>query len=446
MKALIVGFGVSGIGAKNFLESQNIICEIAKAEDINSGENLNDKKYLDRLFDGLSFIVTSPGISSDIRLLKLARLRKIKIIGELELAALNIKGDIIAITGTNGKTTTVSIIKHLLQNLDKNVFLAGNIGTAATSICTKTQKDSISILECSSFQLENVTKFHVHIAAILNISEDHLNRHKTMKNYIKAKQNISKNQTQKDFLLINADDKLLMQNIPKTKAKIFYFSTKKQVCGCYVKNNCIYFNDGINENKLLSLKYVKLVGEHNISNILCAILAVYLQTGHLFLLKNISSFYGVAHRIEFIRTISGVSFYNDSKATNIDSTLVALKSFKSNIHLILGGSDKGYSFDKLFEMLPKNVVQIIACGQTAQKIMDSAKKYEFYNIKIANNLKVAVDICKIDAKNGEVVLLSPACASFDQFKNFEERGNIFKKIVEEIVVCENVCAKNNQTT
>jgi len=145
------------------------------------------------------------------------------------------------------------------------------------------------------------------------------------------------------------------------------------------------------------------------------------------LLKNISSFYGVAHRIEFIRTISGVSFYNDSKATNIDSTLVALKSFKSNIHLILGGSDKGYSFDKLFEMLPKNVVQIIACGQTAQKIMDSAKKYEFYNIKIANNLKVAVDICKIDAKNGEVVLLSPACASFDQFKNFEERGNIFKK-------------------
>lgn len=446
MKALIVGYGTSGISAKNYLENHGVFCEIAKDEDINSEVNLNDKNYLDRLFSGLSFIVTSPGISPNILLLKSARQRKIKIIGEFELGSQALCGDIIAVTGTNGKTTTVSIIKHLLQNLNKKVFLAGNIGTAVTSICDKTDSESITILESSSFQLENIKSFHAHIAAILNITEDHLNRHKTMKNYIKAKQNITKNQTADDFLLINADDELLLQNIPKTKAKIFYFSTKKRVKGCFVMRSSIYFSDGIIENKLVSLKNIKLVGEHNISNILCAVLAVYLETGKLFLLDNISTFHGVAHRIEYVKTIGGVAYYNDSKATNIDSTIVALKSFKCNINLIVGGSDKGYGFDKLFEALPKNVAKIVAFGQTSTKIEKAAKKFKFDSLELARNLKEAVMLCKETAKSGEVILLSPACASFDQFANFEERGNIFKKIVEELFASENDYSRIKKTT
>ena len=438
MKVLIVGKGISGYHAKNFLESHKFICEFANEEDINFEKNLLNKEYLDRLFDGLSFVVTSPGIPLDAPILKFARKMKLKIIGEFELGCKFVKGDIIAVTGTNGKTTTVMILKHLLQNQKKEVFLAGNIGTAVTQICDKTTKDSITILESSSFQLESIKTFHAHIAAILNITEDHLNRHKTMKNYIKAKLNITKNQTKDDFLLLNADDEILMQNIPKTDAKIYYFSTKKKVVGCYLKNNSIYYFDGINENKLVSLSNIKLVGSHNISNILCAALAVYLETGKLFLLENISTFHGVSHRIEYVKTIGGVAYYNDSKATNIDSTIVATKSFECGINLILGGSDKGYKFDSLFKNLPKNVVYITAFGETSKKILDSARKYKFRNIEYAKNLREAVFLLKLNAKPGEIILLSPACASFDQFLNYEERGNVFKKIVEEFVSYENV--------
>lgn len=435
MKALIVGCGISGISAKDFLEKQGIICEFAKSQDINATSF--DEEYLDRLFCGLSFIVTSPGISFDNLLFKKARERKVKIISEFELGTNNSKGDIIAVTGTNGKTTTVMLIKHLLQNQHKNVFLAGNIGTAVTSVCDKTNASSILILECSSFQLENIKSFSPHIATILNITPDHLNRHKTMKNYIKAKLNITKYQTKNDYLLLNYDDEILMKNIPKTKAKIFYFSTKKRVVGCYVKSGSIYFYDGTTENKLVSLKNVKLVGEHNISNILCAVLAIILETGKLNLLGNLSTFQGVTHRIEYVATIDGVAYFNDSKATNIDSTLVAIKSFKQNINLILGGSDKGYNFDNLFAGLSKNVKNIVAIGETSQKILSSAKKYGYTNISLEKTLNDAVKSLKNKAQSGDIILLSPACASFDQFNNYEERGNVFKKLVKEIALYEN---------
>lgn len=435
MKALIVGCGISGNSAKNYLEKQGITCEFALDKDINA--NSFEKKYLDRLFYGLSFIVTSPGISFDNLLIKNAKKRKIKIIGEFELGTKNSKGDLVAVTGTNGKTTTVMLIKHLLQNQHKNVFLAGNIGTAVTSVCDKTNDESILILECSSFQLENIKDFHPHIAAILNITPDHLNWHKTMKNYIKSKLKITKNQTKNDYLLLNYDDEILMNNIPKTKAKIFYFSTKKRVVGCYTKNSCIYFYDGSKETKLISLKNVKLVGKHNISNIVCSVLAVILETGKLELLSHLSSFQGVPHRIEYVTTIGGVTYYNDSKATNIDSTIVALKSFKQNIHLILGGSDKGYDFDKLFAGLPKNVKNIAVIGETTKKIFESAKKFKFENMFSCKDLKNALVCLKNKAFSGDVILLSPACASFDQFKNYEERGNVFKKLVKEITFYEN---------
>lgn len=444
MKVLIAGSGKSGRSAYDFLFNKCEEIDFVDENLLNSKE-INEKE-LDRLFQGLSFIVTSPGLSLDVQFLKEAEKRKIEIVGEFELGCRYINGDIISVTGTNGKTTTVSLINYMLKSCDKNVYLGGNIGVPITSFCEKTTKDDISVLECSSYQLETVKNFHSRISVILNFGVDHLIRHKTLENYISCKQKIVINQTENDYLILNADSELLMENIPKTKAKIFYFSTKTKVVGCYLKRGCIYFNDGKKEEKLLSLKDVKLIGEHNISNILAASLAVYLETHNKKLFEDISGFNGIEHRIEYVKTVKGVSFFNDSKATNISSTIVATKSFKSSINLILGGSDKGYEFDELFQNLPKNVKNIAIFGEVKHKIAFSAKKYGYKNFEIFDNLKDSVLYCFEKSKDGYVVLLSPACASFDQFSNFEERGNIFKKIVREIALNENVCAFGKKKT
>lgn len=445
MKVLIVGSGLSGIAAKNYLESFGAEVSFANDKDIKNVGRF-EKHYLDRLFEGLSFIVTSPGISPKIPLLAEARERKIKVVCEFELGASSLQGDIIAVTGTNGKTTTVSLIHYLLKNAKTNTFVGGNIGIPVTSFASQTKSGDITTLECSSFQLESVVHFRPHIAAILNFSVDHLSRHGTMKKYMEAKCKITKNQTEEDFLLINADCEMLMQNLPKTRAKVYYFSTKSKVCGCYVKRGSIYFNDNQIETKLVSCKDIKLIGEHNLSNVLCGVLAVWLETKNKSLLDGISTFVGVPHRTEYIKTIGGVEFFNDSKATNISSTLVATKSFKQNLHLILGGSDKGYEFDELFEKLPKNVKSIVVCGATKQKILNAADRANYKNIFQAESLSQAVKLCYANAKKNEVVLLSPACASFDFFKNYEERGTLFRKIVEEISFDENAFGGTEKKT
>ena len=429
MKVLVVGNGTSGQSVAEFLKKKDIEVVFATSKEID--EKQLSKEILDRLLSGLSFVVTSPGVKRNVCLLKEARKRKIKIIGEFEFGANLLSGKVVAVTGTNGKTTTVSIIHHLLQNHSSSVFLGGNIGVPVTSFAEKTQSQDVTVLEASSFQLSQTSKFRPNIAAILNLAEDHLNYHGTMKNYINSKFKITKNQTSNDFLLLNADDELLMQLLPKTKAQIFYFSTKRKVFGCYVKGDSIYFNDNLKTTKLVSLKRTKLVGEHNVSNMVCAVLAVWLLTQNVNHFQNLKTFQGIAHRIEFVKTINGVSFYNDSKATNPHSTIVATKSFSCGIHLILGGSDKGYLFDELFKAFPQNVKSIAVFGETKNKIVSSAKKFNFTNFQVCESLKTAIKICFEKAKSGEVVLLSPACASFDCFSNYKERGVCFKQIVKE---------------
>lgn len=444
MEALVVGQGKSGRSAYDYLYKHNYNVKFADEKILNLSKEDFEKQDKDRLFEGLSFIVTSPGVSLDLPFLVEAKKRKIKIVGELELGAKNLKGDIIAVTGTNGKTTTVSIINYLLKNQERRVFLGGNIGVPVTSFCDNLSDGDIAVLECSSYQLESVKDFHAHIACILNFSVDHLARHKTLKKYIWCKNRITRNQTENDYLLINYDNSLLMKNSPKTKAKIFYFSTKSQVDGCYLSRGCIYFKDNKTHEKLLSLKHLKLVGEHNISNVLASVLAVYLQTRRKDILQDVVNFNSVEHRIEYVKTINGVAFYNDSKATNIDSTIVATKSFKCEINLILGGSDKGYDFDELFKNLPKNVKNIAIFGETKHKIAFSAKKFGFDSYQIYNTLKESVlSLFRVAHKNS-IVLLSPACASFDYFSNFEERGNVFKKIVGEIALDENLHLENSK--
>lgn len=441
MKVLILGFGVSGRGAFDFLIKKGYDVEVLNEEFLKKDCDL-EEEFLDRLFSGLSFIVVSPGICLDVKIIQEARKRNIKIMGELELGCLNISGDIIAVTGTNGKTTTVSLIYHLLKDFYRKSYLGGNIGIPVTRFCDDVKNDEIVVLECSSFQLETVQGFKPKIAVILNVTEDHLNRHKTMDCYYFCKKKITQNQDENDYLILNADDEFLMSNLPKTKAKILYFSTRKKVIGCYIKSGCIYYNDEDKEEKLTSIKNVKLVGEHNLSNVLASCLAVKIITKSNDFVLNLFTFCGVSHRLEFVKNIKGVQFFNDSKATNIDSALVACKSFKNKINLILGGSDKGYNFDKLFANLPKNVENIAIFGQTKQKIAFSAKKYNFKNFKICTCFKDAIMYSYNMAKSGFVVLLSPACASFDSFSNYEERGNVFKKNVEEIAKGEIVFNEN----
>lgn len=440
MKVLIIGNGISGKSANKYLKSLGYETEILTDDEL----NMLSENEKDRLLKGLSFIVVSPGVSKNSNLVKRARQLKIKIVCEFELGSKNLN-NIIAITGTNGKTTTAKLTYFLLSGTEKTIHLGGNIGIPATQFAQNTIKDDISVLEASSFQLAWSQRFKPHIAAILNISEDHLSWHKTMKNYISSKLKITKNQTVKDYLVLNADDKILMQNIPKTKAKIFYFSTKKKVCGCYVKKGSIYFNDNHFEEKLADTKNIRLVGDHNLSNVLCSVLVVYLQTKNKNLFSRLCDFHGEAHRIEYVKTLKGISFFNDSKATNISSVFASTKSFKCGINLILGGSEKGYSFDKLFANLPKNVKNIAVFGQTKQKIIESAKKFQYDNIYVFETLKQCVLALFYLSKKGEIILLSPACASFDQFKNYEERGNVFKKIVEELSVYENAFAESEKT-
>ena len=442
MKVLILGNGVSGRAVGDLLEREGCEIEFAKREDLDAGHF--EEKYLDRLFKGLSFIVKSPGISPKIELINSAKKYKIKVVGEFEYATNKLVCDIIAVTGTNGKTTTVTLINHILSGIKNSVFIGGNIGIPVSNLVGNDKLNDIAVLECSSFQLENIKKFSPKISAILNISPDHLNRHKTMKNYTKFKFNITKNQTENEYLILNADDEFLMQNKPKTKAQIFFFSTKKCVKGCYIKRGCIYFNDNQKEEKLVSLKGINLVGEHNLSNILCACLAVYLETKNKEILSSISTFTAVAHRIEFVKKINEISFYNDSKATNIQSTIVACKSFKNDIHLILGGSDKGYLFDELFKNLPKNVKNIAIFGETRHKIAFSAKKYGYCNYTICDSLEECTKYLYSISKPNDIVLLSPACASFDCFSNYKERGNFFKKIIGEINDNENFKHKKEE--
>ena len=430
MKAMIIGSGLTGLSLSDYFAKHRIDYFFAKQSDIDL--KIFDENYLNKILAGVDICLISPGVNPQNELIFQIKKRKIALFSELEYAASLMKNDIIAVTGTNGKTTTVSLINYIFSHLEDGCLFGGNIGIPAISLVDKIKGKEKIVLECSSFQLETCKKFAPHIAVILNITEDHMNRHKTMKAYIRCKYKITKNQKKSDYLILNADDNVLKNNPPKSRAQIFYFSIKQKVRGCYVKNKSIYFNNGETEVRLLPLSKIKLIGEHNLSNVLASVLAIYLETRNIEILNYVSGFTGVPHRIEFVRRLNDVDFYNDSKATNIASVIVALKSFKSNINLILGGSDKGYEFDELFKTISDNVKNIAVIGETRNKIMAAANRQNFKNIFICDNLEEATKKLYKLSKKGDIILLSPACASFDQFSNYEMRGNCFKKIVNSL--------------
>lgn len=431
-KIFILGFGKSGISSAKLLSKDNEIL----ITDINSKgkemlENLNvsvvvcdnQKDYLDESFD---YVVKNPAISDNHEVVKKARKLNIPVLTELEVGYRYLPKDvkIIGITGSNGKTTTTTVIYNFLKEAHLPVHLAGNIGIPLCSIIDDIKKGDILVLEVSSHQLVNLDKFKADISVLTNLSEVHLDMFGTYENYKNNKMGIFKNQNKDDISILNMDDKDVFSMTKDIKPKKLYFSSSFK-SDSYIKDNYIYYKN----EKVISLDDVRVKGIHNYENIMASILAVKeFNVSNEIIKEVLTKFVGVEHRIEFVKKINGRTFYNDSKATNVKSTIIALKSFDSDVVLILGGLDRGHSFDELLPFLG-NTKHIVCYGETKNRIKDFALKNNI-DVIVTDNLKEAVHTAYNISSENSVILLSPACASWDQYNSFEERGNEFKRIVE----------------
>ena len=443
-KVLVCGLGRSGIASAVLLKKLGASVTASdirdkKELDLTSLKDINiyAGRNPDDIINNYDLIIISPGISTNLSFVKLARKLKIPVWSEIELAYRVCKTPIIAITGTNGKTTTTTLTGEIIKNYYINSLTAGNIGLPLTEKICDIKKDSYVVAEISSFQLETIDLFQPHIAVILNITPDHLDRHKTFENYCDIKSKIFCNQNKNDFIILNYDDEICRKLESQTNSHTIFFSTKqKLINGVFIDKDKIKirlekFID-INNQELMSIKDINLIGEHNLSNILAAIAASVCANVPLNIIINtIKNFHAVPHRLEFVRNLNGVDFYNDSKATNVDSAIKALKSIKKPIILIGGGYDKKVDFYDWIRSF-KNVKRLILIGEVKEKIASQCCELGFTNFDICENLADAVEKSFESAQKGDCVLLSPACASWDMFKNFEQRGDLFKTIVNSL--------------
>jgi UDP-N-acetylmuramoylalanine--D-glutamate ligase len=356
-----------------------------------------------------------------------------KIISEIELAYYFCKGNIIAITGTNGKTTTTSLCEHVFNKCCVKTYAAGNIGLAFSEIVLDVKKNDVVALEVSSFQLDLIDKFKPKIGMILNITPDHLNRYQNkLENYINSKLRIYKNQDKEDFLILNKDNEATLNSMTAHKSRTFYFSLKEKVDnGCYLNEDNIYYKENGKELFKCSLENINLKGEHNYANAMSVIIAAKIMGLNNNSIKDaLGDFQGVEHRLEFVREINGVRFINDSKATNIDSVWYALRSFNNPVFLILGGQDKGNDYNQIKELVTEKVKKIYAIGSSAEKIFNFF--HGMVKVEIQPSMESAVAAANKEARENDIVLLSPACASFDMYQNYEHRGQVFKEAVKKL--------------
>lgn len=440
MKVAVLGLGLSGIGALK-LALKNGFDVIAI--DREKRENLT-KKAKTLLKSGIPFyqeeefafkkidiLVVSPGVPNNNPIILEALKKGIKVISEIEFAYGFKRGKIVAITGSNGKSTTTKLIYRILKSFYKDTRLGGNIGIAFSELVEGSTDETIFVLEISSFQLEQIDKFKPDVSVLLNITPDHQDRYLTFKDYVKAKFNLFKNQKENDFAVLNHDDELIFNSSKTIKVKKFYFSTQNELKnGAYLKDDGIYLKNEGDEIFVIKRDEIPIKGLHNVENTCASIIVASIFGVPLKKIKSmIKTFRGLPHRLEFIGKIKGVEFYNDSKATNIDSTLKALSAFEKNVILLLGGKDKGADFEKLKEEVKKKCKRIIAFGMARDKVEKVFRN--IIDVDKFETLKEAVKFLKENSKSGEIVLLSPACASFDEFKNYEDRGKKFKKWVLE---------------
>src|SRR5215467_11838914 len=438
-RALVVGLGKSGVASALFMKARGARVTVS---DTKSGDELRNEipvlldngitvetgGHGDRTFRGQDLIVVSPGVPVDAPPLVHARSLGESVIGEIELAAQFLPGPVIAITGSNGKTTTTTLTGEIMAAGAFPVLVGGNIGTPAISLAERAKSDTVIVLEVSSFQLETIQTFRPKVAVVLNVTPDHLDRHRTFEIYVDAKARIFENQQTSEFAVLNADDPTCVAMAKRTKAQVFWFSRQKDVeRGAWVRDGNILFRDGTGQREVLLVSEIPLKGAHNLENVLAAVCAGALMgCGPEKIRQAVHDFKAVEHRLEFVATVGGVDYYNDSKATNVDATIKALESFPANIHLILGGKDKGSDYTVLNDLIRQRVKRIYTIGAAATKIESQVKGAEIVH---AETLENAIRKAHAVAKSGDIVLLAPACASFDQFKSYEHRGKLFKEIV-----------------
>ncbi|MBE5927678.1 MAG: UDP-N-acetylmuramoyl-L-alanine--D-glutamate ligase [Lachnospiraceae bacterium] len=448
-KYLVAGTGISGVGAVKLLAEigAEIILYDGNSElteEIIRGKLSNIKnaemvdivigELEDEVIADIDIMVISPGIPTDAPFVNRVRLAGKKIWSEIELAYVFGKGKIAAITGTNGKTTTTALVGEIMKAHYDSVYVVGNIGNPYTEVALETKEESAIVAEVSSFQLETIIDFLPDVCAVLNVTPDHLNRHYTMENYTNIKMSIAKNQTSAQVCVLNYEDDLIMGNVSQISSKIVYFTTKNKLDeGIYLDGETIIYNDGDKEYPVVNINDMKLVGIHNVENVMAAIgISVHMGVSLETISGVIKEFKAVEHRIEFVREKDKVIYYNDSKGTNTDASIKAIQAMSRPTVLIAGGYDKGSEYDEWIEAFGNKIKALVLIGETKDKIADCAKRHGFKEIHFANTLEEAVKISAGLAEEESAVLLSPACASWDMFKSYEERGNLFKDYVNNL--------------
>jgi UDP-N-acetylmuramoylalanine--D-glutamate ligase len=442
-RVLVVGLGKSGVACALFLESRGarVTVSDAKSEEqlrneipalLDRGIIVETGKHGERTFRDQDMIVVSPGVPWEVLPLKNARKMGVPVIGEIELAAQSLAGKIVAITGSNGKTTTTTLAGEIIAAGGSMTLVGGNIGTPAITFVDQSSAATWVVLEISSFQLESIQTFRPQIAVVLNVTPDHLDRHGNMENYIAAKARIFENQTSEDFAVLNADNDPTVAMAKGIKPKVYWFSRRHEVeRGAFVRKGQIVFRDGKGEREIMDVADVTLKGAHNVENVLAGVtIGMLAGVDPAKIATAVRDFRAVEHRLEFVTTINGAQYYNDSKATNVDATIKALESFPDRIHLILGGKDKGSDYTVLRELLRERVKRVYTIGAAAGKIEEQIG--DAAPITACSTLENAVRKAAHFAQAGDVVLLAPACASFDQFNSYEHRGQVFKQVVQEL--------------
>ena len=443
-RVLVVGLGRSGAASAFFLQERDARVTVSDAKQetqlqseiaalLDRGISIETGQHGERTFRDQDLIVVSPGVPSDQPQLQHARRLGIPVIGEVELAFRFLQGKVIAITGSNGKTTTTTLVGEILAKSGKKTLVGGNIGTPVISLVGQSSPEAYLVLEISSFQLETIEQFRPWISVILNITPDHLDRHRTFQAYVDAKARIFENQQAADFAVINADDATCAGLKSKAKSPLFWFSRKQPVeSGAFLRGEQIVFRKDGKDVPVLDRADIRLKGAHNLENVLAAACVGMIAGSTAQQVRQaVSEFNGVEHRLEPVATIKGVAFFNDSKATNVDATIKALESFPGNIHIILGGKDKDSDYSLLNPLLRERAKRAYLVGDAADKIGGQIKGAT--PLVYSGTLESAVHQAFDSAAPGDVVLLAPACASFDQFENYEHRGRVFKQLVHSLV-------------
>ena len=444
-RVLVVGLGKSGISAALFLRGQGARVTVSDSRSalalakeipalLEAGIMVESGGHGLLTFRRQDLIVVSPGVPMDTPEVKQVVGFGLPVIGELELASRYLYGQVVAITGSNGKTTTTTLVGQILSDAGLPTLVGGNIGLPVIDLVAKSTPQTTNVLEVSSFQLETIEQFHPKIAVVLNITPDHLDRHGSFEAYAAAKTRITENQGLDDFLVLNAEDKATQMVALKTKAQIFWFSGRRPIKqGAFVHGESIVFlpKEGGKAEPVMPVAEISLKGAHNVENVLAAVCVARLAGVSAETIRaTVRAFKAVEHRLELVKSLRGVEFYNDSKATNVDAAMKAVASFKGGVHLILGGKDKNSDYGLMAELLKERVKAVYTIGSAAEKI--ERQLAGVVKMESAGTLQVAVADAAVAAVSGDVVLLAPACSSFDQFDNYEHRGQVFRQLVSEL--------------